>query len=265
MFRLFLVLVAWAYGLGVAIPHAATVIDLTDQVAKATPSVVGIMRFDPASSVPAQLVGTGFVVADGRHVVTNAHVVPKAKKKSKNKLSYFAILHQQGTNAQKRVRLKLIDREPTYDLALLSLPDGLPNVAPLRLVETPEPRPAGTAIFSIGFPIGSALGPFPAVSSGIVSAVTPSLSPQMHASQLDPAFVRAPRFPLYQLDMIAYPGQSGSPLIDAGMGRVIGVINATKIKSDKERILSDPSGISYAITAAELRTFLLRNGLVPGR
>lgn len=220
------------------------------------------MRFNPASAVPGQLVGTGFVVADGRHIVTNAHVIQMLGAKAKSKATYFAVLAS-SDSAPKRVRLMLLDREARYDLALLQMPAGQAALPAMTLIDTPKPLAAGTPIFSIGFPIASALGPFPAVSSGVLSAVTPSLSPQMRASQLDAAFIRAPRYALYQLDMTAYPGQSGSPLLHASTGEVIGVVNSTKIKSEKEKVLSDPSGISYAVMAAELRTFLLRNGLRP--
>lgn len=247
----------------------AQVIDLAEQTAKASPAVVGIMRFDNNSAVPAQLVGTGFVIYNGRHVITNAHVLRPADKKKTAKAAFFALVHQQGKAAvgvkarTQRLRLQLVDIAEAYDLALLTFQDKTVTRPALPIIGTPELAPAGRAVFSIGFPIGGVLGPFPAVSAGIISAVTPSLSPQLRASQLDAAFLRQPRFPLYQLDMTAYPGQSGSPLISALSGEVIGVVNATKVKDNKERAITDPSGISFAITAQELRTFLLRNGLTP--
>ncbi|MEM7569622.1 MAG: serine protease [Pseudomonadota bacterium] len=242
--------------------RASTVIDLRAQVAQALPSVVGIMRFDPKSRVSTQLVGTGFVVVDGKHIITNAHVARLPSAQSQTKITYFAVIVAPGS-APQRLRLQLVDRDARYDLALLKLPQAADALPVLPLIATPDPMVPGAPVFSIGFPIAGALGPFPAVSSGIISAVTPSISPQMRASQLDAAMLKAPRFALYQLDMTAYPGQSGSPLLDASTGRVLGVVNATKLKSTKEKVLSDPSGISYAVMAAELRTFLLRNGLKP--
>lgn len=248
---------------------AAQVIDLADAVLQAGPSVLGIMRFDHNEAVPSKLVGTGFVIHDGQHVITNAHVVRKVKKADPSKTAFFAISHSalsdpaSPSGIVKRYRLQLIDKAAAYDLALLKFQKEDVRFPALPIVGSPDLEPPGRAVFSIGFPIGSVLGPFPAVSAGIISAQTPSLSPQLHASQLDPAFIRARRFALYQLDMTAYPGQSGSPLMDANTGHVVGVVNATKVKKDKERVLSDPSGISYAITAAELRTFLLRNGISP--
>ena len=52
---------------------------------------------------------------------------------------------------------------------------------------------------------------------------------------------------VYQLDATAYPGNSGSPLYDANTAEVIGIINKVYVKSTREAVLSDPSGITYAI------------------
>lgn len=248
---------------------SAQVIDLADVVARTSPAVVGIMRFNHNRTVPSSLVGTGFIIHDGRHIITNAHVLRAHASSGKTKTSFFALTRDAsagdtiGAGRTKRHRLQLVDTAEAYDLALLTFKEKSISFPALKIVGAGKLSPAGRAVYSIGFPIGGVLGPFPAVSSGIVSAITPSLSPQMHSSQLDPAFIRAKRYPLYQLDMTAYPGQSGSPLMDARTGIVVGVVNATKLKKSKERVLSDPSGISYAITSAELRTFLLRNGITP--
>ena len=48
-------------------------------------------------------------------------------------------------------------------------------------------------------------------------------------------------------DATAYPGNSGSPVYRAQDGVVIGVINKVFVKSTKENVLKDPSGITYAI------------------
>ena len=94
---------------------------------------------------------------------------------------------------------------------------------------------------------------------GIVAAITPIVIPQGRSQDLNPALIRrlsTDPFRIYQLDATTYPGNSGSPVFDPLSGRVIGVINMVFVKSTKENILSDPSGISYAIPVEYLKALL---------
>jgi S1-C subfamily serine protease len=52
---------------------------------------------------------------------------------------------------------------------------------------------------------------------------------------------------VFELDAIAYPGNSGSPVWHPDTGEVLGVLNSVYVKGAKEAALSAPSGISYAI------------------
>ncbi len=52
---------------------------------------------------------------------------------------------------------------------------------------------------------------------------------------------------MFELDAIAYPGNSGSPVWHPDTGEVLGVVNSVYVKGAKEAALSAPSGISYAI------------------
>ena len=68
---------------------------------------------------------------------------------------------------------------------------------------------------------------------------------------------------IFQLDGIAYPGNSGSPLWFPEDGKVYGVVNAVYVKGSKEAALSRPSGISYAIPSDYVIKLLQKVG-VPG-
>ena len=68
-------------------------------------------------------------------------------------------------------------------------------------------------------------------------------------------------FDVFQLDATAYPGNSGSPLYDPESGRVIGVLNMVFVKQTKENVLSDPSGIAYAIPISHVTDLLKRAGV----
>jgi S1-C subfamily serine protease len=61
---------------------------------------------------------------------------------------------------------------------------------------------------------------------------------------------------VFQLDAIAYPGNSGSPLYDESTGKVVGILNKVFVQGSKENALSNPSGISYAIPSEHIKNLL---------
>ena len=66
-------------------------------------------------------------------------------------------------------------------------------------------------------------------------------------------------FVVYQLDIVAYPGNSGSPVYNVETGEVIGVVNSVFVKGTKESALEKPSGISYAIPVKYVHDLLKKN------
>ena len=113
----------------------------------------------------------------------------------------------------------------------------------------------------IGFPIGGLLGFSPVTHRATVSSITPIALPTPTARQLDAAAVarlRQGSFDILQLDGTAYPGNSGGPLFDIDTGQVVGVINMVLAKTSKESLLSNPSGITYAIPVRYVRELLGR-------
>lgn len=222
-------------------PVRAGLPDLIDSV---SPSVVAVGTFDPLKSPRFSFRGTGFVISSGRRIVTNAHVLPDPAASNDR----LAVLVQGRKGQSPDLRLaKLVDSDPAHDLALLAI-EGEPLPA-LRAAEPVNAR-AGTAVALIGFPLGTALGVVPVTHRGIISAVAAIALPPNAARQLDVRTLNRLRqgaFDIYQLDATAYPGNSGSPLIDTDSGLVIGVINMVFVKSTKESAIERPSGITYAI------------------
>ena len=94
--------------------------------------------------------------------------------------------------------------------------------------------------------------------------ITPIALPANASGQLDPAAIQqlANTFPVYQLDATAYPGNSGSPLFDPDTGVVYGVVNSTFVKRTKEKLLPEPTGITYAIPIRHARKLLQKKGLI---
>lgn len=243
--------------LGMLVGGSVSAAGLVDAVKKVQPSVVGITTFQVMRPLASHLAGTGFVVADGRHVITNYHVIRSDPTKGQQAL--FALVRN-GAAVDRR-NLTIVAVDPAHDLALLRI-SGEPLPA-VKLREEGELLPEGTPIAVTGFPIGTVLGLYPATQSGIISARPPNISPQPDSRFLDAALVAAPRYEVYQLDMVAYPGHSGSPLYAAESGEVIGILNATFIKSTREKVITDPSGIAYAIPSGFMRQLLMSKGIKP--
>jgi serine protease Do len=227
--------------------HAASFVDT---VAKVKESVVGIALLLPTRTAPAQTIGTGFAVGNGRIIVTSLHVV---RQQDPQIGQILFVLVQNGSQVDRR-RAKIITLNRLTDLALLEI-EGAPLPA-LKLRESVDLAPDGSEIGITGFPIGNVLGFQPTTTRGIVSARPENRTPELSSNSLDAATIRAPRFFIYQLDVIAYPGNSGGPVYDSQTGEVIGVVAAGFIKSQKEKVLSDPSGITYAIPSGHIRDLL---------
>jgi len=77
--------------------------------------------------------------------------------------------------------------------------------------------------------------------------------------------VRQSRYDVYQLDITAFPGNSGSPLYNAETGQVEGILNSVTVKGTKENALTKPSGISFAIPVIYLHDLLRDAGLTADR
>jgi serine protease Do len=231
--------------------------DLADTVAKIKPSIVGVGTYQRTRQPAVSLRGTGFIVADGRHALTNLHVIPKViDTPKKETLAIFA-----GTGENPEVRLAVMEAADTeHDLALLKFSDA--PLAALTLGDSNKVREGERYAFT-GFPIGAVLGLYPVTHRGIVSSITPEIIPADNSRELSTQLVRRLKDPymVFQLDATAYPGNSGSPLYDPDTGVVIGIVNKTFVQGSKENALQKPSGISYAIPIRYARALLAKAGL----
>lgn len=226
--------------------------DLVQTLARVKPGVVGIGTVIPTRAPARSLNGTGFVVGDGRTIVTNVHVLPAATDADKQE----QLVVIAGTAEQPQVRAaRAVALDPEHDIALLRV-DGAPLPA-LTLGDSDTLREGASVAFT-GFPLGLLLGLHPATHRGIVSAITPFVIPSINPRQLDSKTIRrmARPFHVFQLDAIAYPGNSGSPVYDPETGVVYGVVNSVFVKESKENLLKQPSGIAYAIPANFIRELL---------
>lgn len=217
---------------------------LPDAVASIKPSIVGIGTFQRVRTPPTEFRGTGFVVGDGFHVITNAHVLPEAIDYTH--LESLAVFVPGGkTSTARQAMVVAVDED--HDIAYLKMGGTAPLPA-VRLGDSGKVREGEEYAFT-GFPIGGVLGLYPVTHRGIVSAISPIAIPAYSAKGLDAKSIHRLDVPydVFQLDATAYPGNSGSPLYSAKSAEVFGVINKVFVQESKENLLARPSGISYAI------------------
>lgn len=171
---------------------------LTDLYESLNPGVVNIRVYvDQQQGMgPGTGAGSGFILDDEGHIVTNNHVVAQA--------DVVTVVYFDGFQAA----ADIVGRDPDSDLAVLQV-DQLPdNVYPLPLGDSDQVI-VGERVIAIGNPfgLGSSLtvGYVSATGRTIPSGATPFSIPQA-----------------VQTDAAINPGNSGGPLLDME-GNVIGV------------------------------------------
>jgi putative serine protease PepD len=163
--------------------------------------------------------GSGFVIDDDGHVVTNQHVVNGAERVS--------VRFSDGTETTAR----LVGEDPSTDIALLELEDVPDDLEPLELGSA-EALEIGDLVVAIGSPFGLE----GTVTTGIVSALDRELTAP-DGFTIDGAI---------QTDAAINPGNSGGPLLD-GQGRVVGVNSQIASESGGN------DGIGYAVPVETVR------------
>ena len=222
------------------------------------PSVLAIGAYDVRSKPSIMYFGTSFVVGDGNTIATNAHVIEALRQaKMVDHLRVFAPGHPH----REARRARLIDEDRDHDLALLRF-EGPPLPSLDLLWQGTAAQ--GQSVGILGYPMGMKLGVIPATHKGVIAATVPAVLPLPKGSMLSPKLAKALKKPyfLYQLDMTIYPGHSGSPVFDVSSGRVLGVINKTLATKTREHMVTNPSGIAYAVEAKWVYRLLIRNNII---
>ncbi|CAN5900634.1 hypothetical protein BH20ACT6_BH20ACT6_01670 [soil metagenome] len=199
------------------------------------PSVVQIRVVDGQGGAT----GSGFVLDDRGHVVTNAHVVRVASRGD----GISIVL----PNGRERAA-ELIGTSASYDLAVLEV-----KRRGLR-----EANLGSSGALRVGQPVvafGSPLGLTSTVTSGIVSALD---RPVTAGGSGEDSFINA-----IQTDAAINPGNSGGPLVDL-RGRVVGVNSAIATVGGVAGSQSGNIGVGFAIPIDQVRvtaTQLIRRGV----
>jgi len=230
-----------------------------DVIQRIKGSVVAVGTFEKSRNPAFNFHGTGFVVADGSVIATNAHVLPQILDGERRESLAIALPGATPASPSPVRLAKILVLDDEHDLALIRIEGA--RLSPLTLGDSGRVREGQECLFT-GFPIGAVLGLFPATHRAMISAVTPISIPRPNANDLNARAIKqlsTSPYPILQLDATAYPGNSGSPLYDSATGEVIGIINMVFVKGTRESALSQPSGIAYAIPVQPLKNLLQSN------
>jgi S1-C subfamily serine protease len=200
-------------------------VDVVGVLSTVRSSIVGVNVTTPQG----EGTGTGIVIDDQGHIITNSHVVADGEA------SEVSVAFADGQELPARV----IGAVPADDLALLAV-DAVPDgVTPAVLADS-DAAQVGEPVVAIGNALD--LGADPSVTVGIISAKDRTI-----AGEGAP-----PLAGLIQTDAAINPGNSGGPLVNA-RGEVVGVNTA---------IVAGAQSVGFAIPAA--RVELLLSDLLSG-
>lgn len=173
-------------------------VEVVDQVWPAVVTVVNERLTGPLGGGDVQQAGrgTGFIIDDQGHIVTNEHVVSGSDR--------VEVIFDDG---EKRPA-ELIGTDPLSDLAVVRVDGELPAVVDFGNSEALE---VGQPILAIGSPLGEFSG---TVTDGIISALNRDFPEETGSI--------AAYNNLIQHNAAINPGNSGGPLFDL-QGQVIGV------------------------------------------
>jgi 2-alkenal reductase len=184
------------------------------------PGVVNIQVYVQRQGIPGAGGGSGFILDEGGHIVTNNHVVASADQ--------ITAIFYDGTEAEAQV----VGTDAGSDLAVIRV-DSIPQGAhPLPLGDSDQVQ-VGEWVIAIGNPFG--LGS--SMTLGIVSALGRTI-PSATSFGIPEAI---------QTDAAINPGNSGGPLLDLA-GDVIGV-NAQIASGGSQA----NAGVGFAIPSNTVR------------
>ena len=218
-----------------------TAVEVVEQVSSAVVTVLNEQRVRMGGDTSLQPVGsgTGFIIDDQGHIVTNWHVV--------NGGTAFEVVFADGTTRE----AELVGADELSDLAVVRVEGELPGIVSLGDSELLQP---GEEVLAIGSPLGAFSN---TVTQGLVSAINrdfpyAAMAQSGAASQYNN---------LIQHDAAINPGNSGGPLFNM-RGEVIGVNTlGIPVSEDGQPV----QGLFFAIpsnTVREIAEELLESGRV---
>ena len=222
-----------------ALPVDNTGTSLADVVAQAGKAVVTVVNeqqaggFFGGSDLETAGTGTGFIIDDQGHVITNNHVVEGSQE--------ITVIFADGTEQ----KATLLGADSFADLAVVKIDGPVPATLPFG--DSDMLRPGDRVVA-----IGSALGDFTnTVTEGIISALNRSLQTSNGYNMEN----------MLQHDAPINPGNSGGPLLSLD-GQVVGV-NTAVVRQAEPGVTAE--GLGFAIpsnTVQDIAKQIITNGKV---
>ena len=209
-----------------------------------SPGVVYITAEQKAQSTPfnpfgqsqgGTATGSGFVIDNDGHILTNNHVVAGSDN----------VTVRVGGEDGQTFDAKVVGSDPSTDVAVLAVDSGSDQLQPLELGSSSGVK-VGDPVVAIGNPFGLDR----TATAGIVSAVQRQISAP-NGFTIENAI---------QTDAPINPGNSGGPLLDSE-GKVIGINSQIESGGQSEGNV----GIGFAVpidTAQEIAQQLIADGSV---
>lgn len=166
-----------------------TTTELIDTVGRVEPAVVTVVTGGQSFGGNAQASGSGVIISQDGHIVTNNHVVEGS--------SSVDVIYSDGS----RVNATVVGTDPLTDIAVLKVNGQVPAYVPFGDSSALQ---LGEWVIAIGSPLGNYRG---SVTVGVVSGLNRKVSPQEGLIQTDAAINH---------------GNSGGPLINLA-GQIVGI------------------------------------------
>ncbi|MEC4678718.1 MAG: trypsin-like peptidase domain-containing protein [Nitrospirota bacterium] len=180
--------------------------------------------------IPSQASGSGSIISQQGHILTNSHVVKDAKR--------LMVTLSDGSKWAAR----LVGADPVSDLAVIQIKAPAKKLTVIPMGHSDHLRP-GQKVLAIGNPFGLER----TLTTGIISAIRKHI--KTDASEMEEVI---------QIDAAINPGNSGGPLIDSD-GKMIGINTAIFTPS------GGSVGIGFAVpinTALNILNELIEKGYV---
>jgi putative serine protease PepD len=207
-------------------------VDWTRVAATVEPGVVSISVAGPAGSGE----GSGVVIDDQGHVLTNHHVVAPAAGGGRVQVS---------TTDSRVFPARVVGTDPATDLAVLQLADPPEDLRAVELGDSEEVA-VGQPVMALGNPLGLSH----TVTVGIVSALDRPVTTQNTTGAqgtVAPVVTNA-----IQTDAAVNPGNSGGALVDAA-GRLIGINSSIATLGATAGGQGGSIGLGFAIPVNQAR------------